>query len=511
MDKRRVKVTRATKRKLLKWSIEKALNCMDDVSDIDKHRLTLKFLAVLVVPSLAFFALSHAQSAKRTLCSSDHDTESACFHSCTFHIVESIPENITFGATSLPETTFRAWNSLIRNSRSDLLIAAYKSSLRGKHVLGAERQLFSQQGEQIFDALLEAGSTRGVSVRILENYPPKDKGDNEDGISLAKRGAATRRYLNFQKVLGKGTMHSKFIVSDKRSFYLGSANLDWRSLSQKMELGVLVNDCSCLAQDLSAVFNSYWGLTSNETDIGNDGYQLKQSEALFNMTHPLVVSHYGVRTEVFIATSPRQLNAPYRTWDLDAILRAINEAQNHLYIHVMDYFPMFIYSKPKRFWPVIDNALRRAIVRGVEVKMLVAALHYPALGLRFLDSLETLNGLNGTIEVRIFKVPTSTSMQTIMIRERRTHNKFVVTDDTVIIGTSNWSGDYFDGGSTGAAFVARQKGTGPRPLVKEMKEIFLRDWEAEYSHKLSDYIEQCLEDKKASFCEVEKDPSLLAK
>lgn len=47
-----------------------------------------------------------------------------------------------------------------------------------------------------------------------------------------------------------------------------------------------------------------------------------------------------------------------------------------------------------------------------------------------------------------------------------------------IIGTSNWSGDYFDGGSTGAAFVAQQHGAGEegRPLVAEMKGIFLRDW-----------------------------------
>uniref|UniRef100_A0A914S7J2 PLD-like domain-containing protein n=1 Tax=Parascaris equorum TaxID=6256 RepID=A0A914S7J2_PAREQ len=112
----------------------------------------------------------------------------------------------------------------------------------------------------------------------------------------------------------------------------------------------------------------------------------------------------------------------------------------------MDYFPMFVYSKPRRYWPVIDDAIRKAVLRGVEVKMLVAALHYPALGLRFLSSLESLSGINtnGSIEAvqllsmfvkpRIFKVPTPAAMQTVMVRERRTHNKFVVTDDTIIIG-----------------------------------------------------------------------------
>ncbi|VDM41039.1 unnamed protein product [Toxocara canis] len=395
-------------------------------------------------------------------------------------IVESIPENITFGSSKLPESTFSAWNSLIKNSKFDLMIAAYKSSLRGKHVFGSgNSQLFSTQGEKIFDALLESGTQKGVVIRIVENYPPKDKGDNADAASLERRGAVHRRYLNFQKILGKGTMHSKFIISDKRNFYLGSANLDWRSLNQKMELGVVVKNCPCLAEDLSNVFSSYWNLTSYGTIALDDGHQIIQKEASFNMRHPLRVTHKGVSTDVFIATSPPILNAPHRTWDLDAILQAINDSKNFLYIHVMDYFPMFIYSNPRRYWPVIDDAIRGAVIRGVEVKMLAAALHYPALGLRFLSSLQTLSGINssGSIE-RIFKVPTSAEMQTVMVRERRTHNKFLVTDDTVIIGTSNWSGDYFDGGSTGAAFIARQHGTvnEERPLVKEMKEIFLRDW-----------------------------------
>ena len=41
----------------------------------------------------------------------------------------------------------------------------------------------------------------------------------------------------------------------------------------------------------------------------------------------------------------------------------------------MDYFPITIYSWPRNptFWPVIDNALRRAAIeRGVEVKLLLS-------------------------------------------------------------------------------------------------------------------------------------------
>ena len=56
-------------------------------------------------------------------------------------------------------------------------------------------------------------------------------------LNDANLGVAQRRYLDFTKVFGRGTMHSKFIITDKENFYLGSANLDWRSLNQvKMAL-----------------------------------------------------------------------------------------------------------------------------------------------------------------------------------------------------------------------------------------------------------------------------------
>ena len=63
------------------------------------------------------------------------------------------------------------------------------------------------------------------------------KGDNEDGASLSGRGALQRRILNLQRLYHTGIMHSKFILADGRHIYLGSANLDWRSLSQVREPG----------------------------------------------------------------------------------------------------------------------------------------------------------------------------------------------------------------------------------------------------------------------------------
>ena len=45
-----------------------------------------------------------------------------------------------------------------------------------------------------------------------------------------------------------------------------------------------------------------------------------------------------------------------------------------VHIAVMDYFPITIYTHGRpTFWPVIDDALRRAAIeRGVEVKLLLS-------------------------------------------------------------------------------------------------------------------------------------------
>ncbi|KAJ1370791.1 hypothetical protein KIN20_032594 [Parelaphostrongylus tenuis] len=302
---------------------------------------------------------------------------------------------------------------------------------------------------------------------MVENFPPKDKGDNDDGIILQNFGAINRRTLDIEKVLGRGRMHSKFIISDNKHFYLGSANLDWRSLNQKMELGVLVENCECLGEDLKNIFGLYWQFPSESMQ------KALEKEAFYNMKKPLAIEIEGERSAIYLATSPKELSNRDRTWDLDAIVTEIDNANESLNIHVMDYFPLFIYSSPKMHFPTIDDALRRAVIRGVHVRILASALHYPEIGIRFLRSLESLNNLNENtkIEVRIFKVPSSISDNIVVSRERRTHNKFMVSETAVIIGTSNWSGDYFMGGTTGAAVIVKQLGV-KRALVRQMQVWF---------------------------------------
>uniref|UniRef100_A0A8R1EQT3 PLD phosphodiesterase domain-containing protein n=1 Tax=Caenorhabditis japonica TaxID=281687 RepID=A0A8R1EQT3_CAEJA len=144
---------------------------------------------------------------------------------------------------------------------------------------------------------MSLGKSKLVTVRMVENYPPKDKGDNADGMILENFGALSRKSIDISQFMGRGKMHSKFLVADRKTFYLGSANLDWRSLNQKMELGVLVEDCECLGEEMHNIFNVLWNLKTE----GVENNVFLQQKAAYNKENPLTIRISGEPAHVYIA------------------------------------------------------------------------------------------------------------------------------------------------------------------------------------------------------------------
>lgn len=63
--------------------------------------------------------------------------------------------------------------------------------------------------------------------------------------------------------------------------------MDWRSLTQVKELGVLITNCACLVNDVSKVFNVYW-------DMGEENAVIppswpKEYNTVINSTNPMLV------------------------------------------------------------------------------------------------------------------------------------------------------------------------------------------------------------------------------
>ncbi len=82
---------------------------------------------------------------------------------------------------------------------------------------------------------------------------------DDDSQALAKLypNSVQLRSINMTHVLGGGIVHTKFWVVDSSSIFVGSANMDWRSLAQVKELGALLLSCPTVAHDLAATFESY--------------------------------------------------------------------------------------------------------------------------------------------------------------------------------------------------------------------------------------------------------------
>lgn len=112
------------------------------------------------------------------------------------------------------------------------------------------------------------------------------------------------RSLNLPRLLngGGGVQHTKLWIVDNAHMYVGSANMDWRALTQVKELGVLLTNCTCLVEDISKIFNVYWDMGKDDARIPLQwpkGYATK-----YNLTQPLSVNYNDeYKMNTFISVS----------------------------------------------------------------------------------------------------------------------------------------------------------------------------------------------------------------
>lgn len=77
---------------------------------------------------------------------------------------------------------------------------------------------------------------------------------------------------------------------------------------KKLELGVIVENCLCLAKDLSNIFEKYWKIANSKYRIGNpenlkDYPEIKQRTVFYNQQRPLSISNKHALVHVYIAVS----------------------------------------------------------------------------------------------------------------------------------------------------------------------------------------------------------------
>lgn len=307
-------------------------------------------------------------------------------------------------------------------------------------------------------AAVQSAAGRGVRVRLLVDsqfltkYP-------ESVRRLAATPNIEARAIDLARLTG-GIHHAKYIIADRASLYIGSANFDWRALEHIHEIGAVVRSPE-LSASLEAVFAIDWARgtalrsTRDRLDAAAEvapTSQAKQEAA--PSCAPVPLSGGGT---IALTASPPKLGQAGCAWDLDALVELIGSAKREILIQVLTY--RATYRDKVRAFRRIDDALRKAAARGVDVEVGVSDWAMTDPSLESLDALEN-------VHVHVLHVPEHSSGP--IAYARVAHAKYLVVDrQDVWIGTSNFEGDYFDM-ARNVALVAR----GNPALGKSLADIF---------------------------------------
>lgn len=414
---------------------------------------------------------------------SDHNSTT---DQCSIILVESIPLGVTYddqdnATVGIPLE--QAWSDLISMATKHIEVASFYWTLTAEDV--NVNSSMDIPGEGILEKLKDLPS-RNVSVRVVASHPTVLS--NSTDLKVLQENGVLVRVVDFGR-LTKGVLHSKFWIVDKRHVFIGSANMDWRALTEVKELGVLIYNCTSLAEDLHKIFESFWAMGEPNSSLPMP-WPSKYDTA-FNIYHPLLVQDDNVSRRFYISGSPASFCPSSRTQDIEAIISAISEAEHFVDVAIMDYSPSSQFDHPKRYWPVIDDAIKRAAYeRKVGIRLLVSCGRDsdPIMRL-FLQSLDSLNSPTDdiSIQVKLFIVPVGN--ETGIPFSRVNHNKYMVTDKLSYIGTSNWSKEYFYT-TAGLGLVVSEHAPDPtqknRTLHHQLKAVFNRDWNSKYSVELHD-------------------------
>ncbi|KAG8514453.1 Phospholipase D4 [Galemys pyrenaicus] len=414
---------------------------------------------------------------------------------CSLELVESIPQDLlpTAGRPAARPLA-QAWLQLLDAAQESVHVASFYWSLTGPDI--GVNDSSSHLGEVLLQRLQQL-LARNVSLVVATSKPALVRGSTDlqvlaahdpatmpaapssglarrSGSAMSGLPGAQVRQVPMRQLIG-GVLHSKFWVVDGRHVYVGSANMDWRSLTQVKELGAVLYNCSRLAADLEKTFQTYWMLGAPRAKLPKTWSPGFSSH--INCSHPLWGHFDGVPTTAYFSRPhPRPGCAAGRD----------GERREFLYASVMEYFPTSRFSHPNRSWPVLDTALRTAAVsRGVRVRLLISCwLHTDPRMFPLLRSLQALsNPASGvSVEVKIFIVPVGNHSNIPFSRVN--HSKFLVTEQTAYIGTSNWSEEYFSS-TAGTGLVVSQEASRTPPGVaavqEQLHQLFERDWSSPHA------------------------------
>jgi phospholipase D3/4 len=390
-------------------------------------------------------------------------------------------------------------------------------------------------GHALYHALRDAAA-RGVHVRILQSPGFSSQEQESETLQAEFPDRISIHSIDMSKWYGgSGIMHQKIWIFDARHLYIGSANMDWKSIAQVKEMGVAVEDCPELAADAAKYFEAWCAfsaLTPSSLAVFDPTVRIhrqvppwsalvpparraesplagEEYATAYDCTNPLPLQLGGEKGGVFLTGCPGEVRGSGRSWDGDGLVHTIDDARKSVCVSVMDLAPVGLYGRQSAgaplgdegvipnntpvWWSSIFDALLSAVLtRKVYVRLLVSKwAHTSGLIEPFLSVLQKAADAGradkymtaGQLEIKRFIIPgwdsTSGSVRKYPGHSRVNHTKYIVTDRRINIGTSNMTWDYF-ASTAGSSF-----NTNHPALVRTLQSGFDRDWASSYAWRLS--------------------------
>ncbi|MCP4571101.1 MAG: hypothetical protein GY838_01990 [bacterium] len=344
----------------------------------------------------------------------------------TVEFVESWPEHTAYDMPELRDAA-EVWAQVLGDAGSHIDLAGFYFSRKGD---GDDAYGPESAPDLLVPALdaVAAAAERGVVVRCLA--------DAKFAVNYAEVPAwlgglpgAETRIFDVAPHWG-GVLHAKYFLVDDTRFHIGSQNFDWRALGQIRELGVLV-DHAGLAADLRRVYDLDWNLAGGGSLAPADPMET----ALADLPTHTVRTAAGDEVSALVTASPRHGLPAGIPWDLPLLVEMIDAARDSVHLQLLSYG---VTDREKRVFDDLDRALRRAAVRGAQVRILLSNWAKSRYALPWVKGLALLPN----IEVRFTNIPDHPDGFIPFARVE--HAKYLTVDgDACWIGTSNWSRDYF--------------------------------------------------------------------
>ncbi|QHN82946.1 hypothetical protein HN51_059524 [Arachis hypogaea] len=317
----------------------------------------------------------------------------------------------------------------------------------------------AQEGAALYQALEDAAD-RNVSIRLLSHSGVYPTFTLEPSKLAAGRPNVENVTLLLKDWWGSGIVHAKVWISDSRDVYIGSANNDWKSLTQVKEVGIYFAGCPRIANKVEIYFDSLWKLASlNSSDytktVFDQTWQVERKVPCWShfidpkerCKSPLPryvetprVTGYPILSdphifEVSIQTSwsnnstmlpqvsylsfapPELLFGKYQA-DEQAWIETIKSvgAKETVRISTMDWLGQSEFMDPTIFWPSLSTAISEVVFsKHATVKLLVAYWAHNINNTdQYLKALLYTNNLcsslkynncSGKVEIKYYVVP----------------------------------------------------------------------------------------------------------